>query len=161
MRIYKWPNLLHSLSPIECSITINHHYALLKTLFIIAEAPFNFFFLLWSLCRVMMFRWTNKQPGIQTFWNLCGHYQDIYDWISPLNKWSNTAVYGEKLVRCIWSLVYFLFFEALNGAFEVQFLSGLHFYTVWKTLIVCRDMQLRFFKVKTLLNNAFKCGIQS
>ena len=47
---------------------------------------------LW-VCCMMMFRWTNKQPGIQKFWNLCGHYQDIYDWISPLglsplNKWS-------------------------------------------------------------------------
>ena len=28
----------------------------------------------------------NKQPGIQKFWNLCSQYQDIYDWISPLNK---------------------------------------------------------------------------
>ena len=36
----------------------------------------------------MMFRWTNKQPGIQQFWNLCSHYQDICDWISPLNKQS-------------------------------------------------------------------------
>ena len=34
--------------------------------------------------------------------------------------------------------------------------SGLHFYTLPKTLIACRAMQLRFFKVKTLLNNAFK-----
>ena len=30
------------------------------------------------------------------------------------------------------------------------------FYTLSKTLIACRDMQLRFFKVKTLLNDAFK-----
>ena len=27
----------------------------------------------------------NKQPGIQKFWNVCGLYQDIYDWTSPLN----------------------------------------------------------------------------
>ena len=44
----------------------------------------------------------------------------------------------------------------VNDAFEVQFLSRLHFYTLPKTLIACRAMQLRFFKVKTLLNNAFK-----
>ena len=44
----------------------------------------------------------------------------------------------------------------LNDAFEVQFFSGLHFYTLPKTLIACRAMQLRFFKVITLLNNAFK-----
>ena len=29
------------------------------------------------------------------------------------------------------------------------------FYTLSKTLITCRPMQLRFFKVETLLNNAF------
>ena len=34
----------------------------------------------------------------------------------------------------------FLFVEALNGALEVQFFSGLHFYTLSKTLIACRDM---------------------
>ena len=37
-----------------------------------------------------------------------------------------------------------------------NFFSGLHFYTLSETLIACRDMQLRLFKVKTLLNNAFK-----
>ena len=56
-------------------------------------------------------------------------------------------------------LAYFCFFEAFNGAFEVQFFSGLNFYTLSKTLIACRDMQLRFFKVKTLLNNAFNVFI--
>ena len=30
------------------------------------------------------------------------------------------------------------------------------FYTLSKTLIACRAMQLRFFKGETLLNNAFK-----
>ena len=35
--------------------------------------------------------------------------------------------------------------------------SVLHFYTLSKILIACRVMQLRFVKVKTLLNNAFKC----
>ena len=42
----------------------------------------------------------------------------------------------------------FTLFEALNDAFEVQFFSGLHFYTLPKTLIAFRTMQLRFFKVK-------------
>ena len=63
---------------------------------------------LWCLCCMMMFKWTNKQPGIQRFWNLCCHCQDIYEWISPLNKrsdlpfYSNTGVYGEKWVGKIW-----------------------------------------------------------
>ena len=38
--------------------------------------------------------------------------------------YSITAVYGEKLVPKIRSLVYFHFFEALD-AFEVQLFSGL------------------------------------
>ena len=38
---------------------------------------------------------------------------------------------------------------------KYNFFSGLNFYTLPKTLIACRAMQLRFFKVKTLLNNAF------
>ena len=62
--------------------------------------------------------------------------------------YSNTVVYGENkymvnLVTCL-----FHSFEALNDAFEVQFFSGLHFYTLPKTLIAFRTMQLRFFKVK-------------
>ena len=58
----------------------------LKTLFNIVEARFDFFFLLWCLCWMMMFRWINKQPRIQKFWHFCSYYQDIYDWISQLNK---------------------------------------------------------------------------
>ena len=42
-------------------------------------------------------------------------------------------------------LSHFHSFEALNDAFEVQFFSGLHFYTLSKALIACRAMQLRFF----------------
>ena len=64
----------------------------LKTLFNIVEAPL-ILFLLWCLCCIMMSRWTIKQPGIQKFWNLCGLYQDIYDWISPLNKRSGWPFY--------------------------------------------------------------------
>ena len=60
----------------------------LKFLFNIVEASFKRIVELWCLCWIMMFRWTNKQPGIQTFWNLWGNYQDIYDWISLLNKWT-------------------------------------------------------------------------
>ena len=57
------------------------------------------------------------------------------------------------LVTCIHVNVFSLF-EALNGAFEVQFFSGLHFYTLSKTLIAC-TCSSDFFKVKTLLNDAF------
>ena len=38
--------------------------------------------------------------------------------------------------------------------------SELHFYTLSKTLIACRDRQLRFFKRKTLLNNAFNDALE-
>ena len=60
-----------------------------------------------------------------------------------------------NLVTCLFSL-----FEALNDAFEVHFFSGLHFYTLPETLIACRATQLRFFKVKTLLNNAFNSKLR-
>ena len=36
-------------------------------------------------------------------------------------------------------------FEALNDAFEVLFFQGFIFYTIPKTLIAFRTMQLRFF----------------
>ena len=52
---------------------------------------------------------------------------------------------GEMSTWLIQSLVYFHFFEALHDIFEVQFFSGLHFYTTSYTLIACRAMQLRFF----------------
>ena len=64
---------------------------------------------------------------------------------------------GEMRYDKIWSLVFFHSFGALNGVFEVQFYQGfIFFYTLSKTLIACRTMQLRFLKVETLLNNAFK-----
>ena len=49
-------------------------------------------------------------------------------------------------------LFYFHSFEALyNDAFEVQIFSGLHFYTLPKTLIASRAMQLRYFKVENIV----------
>ena len=41
---------------------------------------------LYCMCCIMLFRWINKNPGTQKFFNWCGHYQDTNDWISPLNK---------------------------------------------------------------------------
>ena len=60
-------------------------HSFLKTLFNIWRLHLKIVEL-WGLCCMMIFRWTIKQPGIEKFWNLCGLYQDIYDWISPLNK---------------------------------------------------------------------------
>ena len=87
---------------------------LLKTLFNIVEAPFKKLLNFACLCCTMMFRWTIKQPGIQKFWNLRCLYQNIYDWISPLNKRSGRPFIltqesmGEMsmvfLVSCIFSL---------------------------------------------------------
>ena len=58
-------------------------------------------------------------------------------------------------VTCLLSL-----FEAFKDALEVQFISGLQFYTLSKTLIACRAMQLRFLKVDTLLSNSFVKAFQ-
>ena len=60
--------------------------ATLKTLVNIVEDRLNKMVELWCLCGIMVFRRVNKQPGKQKFWNWCSHYQEIYDWISPLNK---------------------------------------------------------------------------
>ena len=54
----------------------------------------------------------------------------------------------------------FTYLKHLIVLLRCNFFAGLHFYTLSKTLIACRDMQLRFLKVKTLLNNAFKLCLQ-
>ena len=117
-----------------------------------------------------MFRKVNKQPGMQKFWNWCSHYQEIYDWISPLNKRAgsayNTIVYGGKMSMGesgpFWPhSVYFHSFEALNDAFEVQFFQGFIFTPYqrhWYHLGPCSS---DFFKVKNCLNNAFKTKINN
>ena len=49
------------------------------------------------------------------------------------------------MVNCVLSI-----FEALHDAFGVH-VSGLHFYTILKSLVACKAMQLGFSEVKTLL----------
>ena len=76
--------------------------------------------------------------------------------------YSNTVVNGGKRVWWIWSLDYIYSFEALNDAFEVQFLFRVSFLHLIKDTDSCmtfRAMQLRFFKVETLLNNAFNSSL--
>ena len=124
------------------------------------EAPFENIVELWCPCCMMMFRWTNKQPGPQMFRNICGHCQNIYDWMSPLNKRPglpfilNTAVYGGKRLRYICSFVYFHFFETLNGAFEVHLFRASFLHLIKDTGSMGHAAQI--CRVKTLLNNAFK-----
>ena len=38
--------------------------------------------------KLFIWWWIKKQLGIQKFWTLLGYYQDIYNWISPMNKLS-------------------------------------------------------------------------
>ena len=58
--------------------------------------------------------------------------------------------YGESGHLSIFTIL-----KHLMMLLKYKFFSGLHFYTLSKRLIACRAMQLRFFKVETLLNNAF------
>ena len=51
--------------------------------------------------------------------------------------------------------VHFHFFEALNDVFQDQFFSGDHFYNISKTQITIGTLQLRCFKVKSLITNVF------
>ena len=41
----------------------------------------------------MMFRWVNKLPQLQKFWNLCCHYQGICDCISLFNPLKTSPEY--------------------------------------------------------------------
>ena len=86
---------------------------------------------------IMMFRWINKQPEIRKFWNWCCHYQEIYDWISPLfletvlhkiMVYSNTAFYrGNDYDKSGHLSIVTL----LKHLIEVQFLfPGLQFYAL-------------------------------
>ena len=109
-----------------------------------------------------MFIWINKQPGIQKIWNGCSHYKDIYHyWISPVNKssdlWfilSQQSMGGNECGKS-GRLHIFTYLKHLLMLFKCKFFraSFLHFS---KTLIECRVMQLRCFKVEILLNNALK-----
>ena len=121
-----------------------------KTLLNIVEARLKKVVELWCRCCIMMFRWISKQPGVQKFWNLCSHYQGIYDWISPLNKrsgsWFNLTQqsmggneYGKSGYLSLCTL-----FKHLMMLLKCFFFKA-SFYTLSKTLITCRDMQLRFF----------------
>ena len=58
---------------------------------------------------------------------------------------------GESGHLCIFTLL-----KHLTMLLKYNFFSGLHLYTLPKTLRACRAMQLLFLKVKTLLNNAFE-----
>ena len=64
----------------------------LQTLFNIVEAPFKN---CWTLMAVL---YDDVPVGhetagnIQKCWHLRGHYQDIYDWILPLNKRSGLPI---------------------------------------------------------------------
>ena len=104
----------------------------LKTLFNIAEAPFKEL-LNFDVCVVW---WCSDRPINSQEYKSFDIYAvsikismtEYHHWITVwLTIYFNTAVYGEKWVWYFWSLAYFRFFGALNGAFEVQFFSGLNF----------------------------------
>ena len=71
-----------------------------------------------------------------------------------LTIYSYTVVYGGNECGESGHLSIFTLLKHLMMILKYNF-SGLHFYTLLKTLIACKAMHLRFCKVKTLLNNAF------
>ena len=113
-----------------------------------------------------MIRWINKQPWIQPFWNLWCHYQDKYDWISPVNElkllcFILNSLWGKismvNLITCIFSL-----FEALNDVFEVQCFQGFIFYNNHRHWVIAgRAMQLRCLNMETLLHNSFNRAMRA
>ena len=127
----------------------------------IVEAPFK----KWLNFYVCVVWWCANGPlnnQGQKFRNLSSLYQDIYDWISPLNKWSGRSFIltqqsmGRNEYGISGHLHIIAFLKHLMVLLRCNFFRA-SFYTLSKTLLVCSpDMQLRFLKVKTLLNNAFK-----
>ena len=102
----------------------------LKALFYTVEARFKS---CWTLMSVLyaVYRWIINSPaGIQFFWNWCDHYQDIYDWISPLNKpsglWFILTQQSTGGNECGKSS-HLSILSQYNGAFEVQFFKGFIF----------------------------------
>ena len=79
-----WALFLSSgeLSPVgscpKTNYTHCHKWKILLKTFNIVVAWFKNGWTLMSRCCLMMFRWINKQPGIQKFWNSCSRYQNIY-----------------------------------------------------------------------------------
>ena len=72
--------------------------------------------------------------------------------MSPFSKPS--GLWFILTLQSMGSLAYFHFFKHLT--FEVQFFQGFIFTPHHRHMLACRAMQLRFFyKVETLLNNAF------
>ena len=68
----------------------------------------------------------------------------------------NTAVYGGKsMVNPVTCIAIFTSLKHLMVLLRCNFFQGFICTPLSQTLIAWRDMQLRFLKVKTLLNNAF------
>ena len=109
---------------------------ILKTLFNIVEAPLKKIVFDTCLCCMMIFRWTNKQPGIQSFEiDAITTCIKIYDWISPLNKSSGLwfilpqqSMGGNKCGKSghFTHLSIFTFLKHLMMLLKYNF-SGLHF----------------------------------
>ena len=98
----------------------------------------------------MMFRRVNKQPGMQKCWKWCSHYQEINDWISPLNKRSGSPFiltqlsmgeneYGESGHLSIFTLL-----KHLMMLLKYNFFQSFIF-TPYQRRRAYRAMQLRFF----------------
>ena len=111
----------------------------LKSLFNIVEAPFE---KLWNF-DVCVVWWCSDGPvNSQEYksFKLCGHHQDIYDWMSPLNKQSGLPFIltqqsmgrHEQDKSCHLSI--FTSLKHLMVLLRCNF-SGLHFCTLSKTLV--------------------------
>ena len=97
------------------SLELNLYF--IMTLFNIVEVPYKKKLLNFDVCDVcmMIFRGTNKEPGIQKFWNLCCYHASIHLWLNitiqkPSGSWFILTLQsmGEIsilfLVTCIFSL---------------------------------------------------------
>ena len=98
---------------------------------------------LWCLCCMMMFRWPNKQPGIQKFWTLIDPFWCL--WLNITTEQTGRltiiiltqeSIWGE-ISRIIFVICLCLLLWSTLWCFWGAIFSGLHFFTFSKTLIVC------------------------
>ena len=118
----------------------------------------------WTLMSVLyddVFRRINKQPGMQKFWNWCNDYQEIYGWTSSFNKQSGLSFiltqqsmggneYGKS-----GHLSMFTSLKHLMMLLKCKFFRASFVHLIKGTDCMSGHAAQIFFKVETLLNNAF------
>ena len=103
---------------------------------------------LWCLCCIMMFRRVNKQPGMQSFEidavTIKKSMTEYHHWINVLAAHLFSSLWGKWVHGESGHLSIFTLLKHLMMLLKYNFFSGLHFYTLSKTLIACSSDFLKW-----------------